>query len=161
MNMWQLAYRGIQNIKLSAKTSYSFQSNGTLRYPFDQPYINQRMFGYNDFYLRGLEKYVIDGVGGVLVKNTLRREIFHFNIYSPFPNGSIQKIPFRFFMKTYADAGYAFNKISPENFLVNRMMYTAGLGMDMLTIYDVVLRFEYSWNQLGESGFFFHVKNDF
>jgi len=160
MNMWQLGYRGSQNVKLSPKTSYSFQSNGMLRFPFDQPYINQRMFGYNDFYLRGLEKYVIDGVGGILIKNTLRREIITFNLISPF-NTSIQKIPFQFFAKTYADAGYAYNKSSDANYLVNRMMYTGGFGIDMKTIYDIILRFEYSFNQRGENGFFFHVKNDF
>jgi len=160
MNMWQLGYRGSQNVKLSPKASYSFQSNGMLRFPFDQPYVNQRMFGYNDFYLRGLEEYVIDGVGGILIKNTFRREIFSFNLISPF-NTSIQKIPFQFFAKTYADAGYAYNKSSDANYLVNRMMYTGGFGIDMKTIYDVILRFEYSFNQRGENGFFFHVKNDF
>jgi len=40
-------------------------------------------------------------------------------------------------------------------------MYTGGFGIDMKTIYDIILRFEYSFNQKGESGFFFHVKNDF
>jgi outer membrane protein assembly factor BamA len=160
MNMWQLGYRVNQNVKLSPKASYSVQSNGLLRFPFDQPYINLRMFGYGDFYLRGLEKYVIDGVAGFLVKNTLRREVLAFNINSPF-NTSIQKIPFQFFAKTYVDAGYAYNKISDGNYLENRMMYTAGFGIDMKTIYDVILRFEYSFNQKGENGFFFHVKNDF
>jgi hypothetical protein len=160
MNMWQLAYRGSENVKFAPKFSYSFQSNGMLRLPFDQPFINQRLFGYNDFYLRGLEQYVIDGIAGVLVRNTLRREILHFNILSPV-NSTIQKIPFRFFLKTYADAGYAVNKLSPENYLSNRMMYTGGLGIDMVTIYDVILRFEYSFNQLGQNGFFFHIKNDF
>jgi len=147
-------------VKLSAKASYSFQSNGTLRIPFDQPYINQRMFGYGDFYLRGLEQYVIDGVAGILFKNTLRRKILSFNILSPF-NTSFQKIPFDFYAKTYVDAGYSHNTFSESNYLVNRMMYTAGFGIDMVTIYDVILRFEYSFNQMGQSGFFFHVKNDF
>jgi outer membrane protein assembly factor BamA len=160
MNMWQLGYRGSQNVKLSAKASYSFQSNGMLRIPFDQPYINQRMFGYGDFYLRGLEQYVIDGVAGILFKNTLRRKILSFNILSPF-NTSFQKIPFDFYAKTYVDAGYSHNTFSESNYLVNRMMYTAGFGIDMVTIYDVILRFEYSFNQMGQSGFFFHVKNDF
>ena len=160
MNMWQLGYRGIQSVKLTPKTSYTFQSNGMLRLPFKQPFVNQRMFGYSDFYLRGLEEYVIDGVAGILARNTIRTKIFSFNILSPF-NTSIQKIPFQFFAKTYADAGYSYNETSPENYLVNRMMYTAGLGIDMLTIYDIVLRFEYSFNQLGNPGFFFHVKNDF
>ena len=160
MNMWQLGYRGSQNAKLSPKASYSLQSNGMLRFPFDQPYINQRMFGYGDFYLRGLEKYVIDGVAGMLVKNTFRREILQFNIISPF-NTSIQKIPFQFFAKTFVDAGYSYNKSSDANYFVNRMMYTGGFGIDMKTIYDIILRFEYSFNQKGESGFYFHVKNDF
>ena len=160
MNMWQLGYRGSLNYKLSPKASYSFASNGMLRFPFDQPYTNQRMFGYNDFYLRGLENYVIDGLAGILIRNTFRRQVFAFNINSPF-NTSIQKIPFQFFAKTYADAGYSYNKSSDANYLVNRMMYTAGFGIDMKTIYDVILRFEYSFNQKGENGFFFHVKNDF
>jgi hypothetical protein len=160
MNMWQLGYRVSHSIKFAPKFSYNIQSNGILRVPFDQPFINQRMFGYNDFYLRGLENYVIDGVAGILVKNTVRREILHFNISSPL-NGTIQKIPFRFFLKVYTDAGYSVNKISPENSLVNRMMYTGGFGIDMVTIYDVILRFDYSWNQMGQNGFFFHVKNDF
>ena len=158
--MWQLGYRVSQSIQFAPKFSYNIQSNGILRVPFDQPFINLRMFGYNDFYLRGLENYVIDGVAGILVKNTVRREILHFNINSPL-NGTIQKIPFRFFLKIYTDAGYSVNKVSPENYLVNRMMYTGGLGIDMVTIYDVILRFDYSWNQMGQNGFFFHVKNDF
>jgi outer membrane protein assembly factor BamA len=160
MNMWQIGYRGSQNVRLSPKTSYSFASNGMLRFPFNQPYVNLRMFGYGDFYLRGLENYVTDGLAGILVRNTLRREIFHFNLMSPF-NTSIQKIPFQFYAKTYADAGYAYNESSDANYLVNRMMYTAGFGIDMKTIYDIILRFEYSFNQKGENGFFFHVKNDF
>ncbi|HYJ39068.1 MAG TPA: POTRA domain-containing protein, partial [Chitinophagaceae bacterium] len=160
MNMWQIGYRANQNVKLSRKASYSLQSNGLIRFPFDQPYVNLRMFGYGDFYLRGLEKYVVDGLAGMLVKNTLRREVLAFNITSPF-NTSIQKIPFQFFAKTYFDAGYSYNKSSDANYLANRMMYTGGFGIDMKTIYDVILRFEYSFNQKGEQGFFFHVKNDF
>jgi hypothetical protein len=41
------------------------------------------------------------------------------------------------------------------------MLYTAGAGVDVVTVYDIVLRFEYSFNQLGQPGFFFHIRNDF
>jgi hypothetical protein len=160
MNLWQLSYKGAKYIALTPKTSYSLQSAGMLRLPFGQAYINQRLFGYGDFYLRGLEKYVIDGVAGLMVRNTFKREILHFNILSPF-NTSVQKIPFQFYLKTYADAGYSYNKQAIDNRLVNRFLYTGGLGIDMITLYDLVLRFEYSFNQLGQHGFFFHVKNDF
>lgn len=57
--------------------------------------------------------------------------------------------------------GYSYNKNFPQNSLVNRMLYTAGAGIDIVTLYDVVFRFEYSCNQLGQKGLFLHFKNDF
>jgi hypothetical protein len=41
------------------------------------------------------------------------------------------------------------------------MMYTAGFGLDIVTFYDFVFRFDYSFNQLGENGLFLHFKNEF
>ncbi len=70
-----LSYKGSKGFPLGKKFSYTFQSSGILKLPFDQPFMNQRMFGYGDLYLRGLENYVIDGVGGFLVRNTLRRQV--------------------------------------------------------------------------------------
>jgi hypothetical protein len=70
-------------------------------------------------------------------------------------------IPFRIFVKTYGDMGYSYNKSFTQNSLVNRMLYTGGAGVDVVTYYDIVLRFEYSCNQLGQKGLFLHFKNDF
>jgi hypothetical protein len=160
MNVWQLFARGTQNLFVGKNTSFSLQGTGVLRLPLDQPYINQRMFGYGDLYLRGLEKYVVDGVGSILFKNTLRRQILAFNIPAP-SKKRLSNIPFRIFLKTYFDFGYVTNKNMKNNYLVNRMLYSAGAGADLVTIYDLVLRFEYSFNQMGQNGFFFHIKNDF
>ena len=157
-NMWQFTAKGAKHGFLSPKTSYSVTASGVLRVPFDQPFINQRLFGYGDFYLRGLEKYVIDGVGAMLLKNTLRYKILQF--YIPTPSRSHDRIPFSIFLKTYADAGYTYNK-SIGNSLNNRMLYTGGFGVDVLTFYDLSFKFEYSFNQMGQSGFFLHFKNDF
>ena len=158
-SMWQLNAKGSKHGFLSPKTSYSLAGSGVLRVPFDQPFINQRLFGYGDFYLRGLEKYVIDGVAAVLLKNTLRRQVFQFNIPTPFR--SHDNIPFKIFLKTYADAGYTYNKHPNSNTLGNKMLYTGGFGVDVLTFYDLSFKFEYSFNQMGQSGFFLHFKNDF
>lgn len=159
ISMWQLSAKGGKHLFIAPKTSYSLQASGTLRLPFDQPFINQQLFGYGDFYLRGLEKYVMDGVAAMLIKNTLRRQILHFKIPTPFPQH--ERIPFTIFLKTYADAGYAYSKTPFGNFLTNRMLYTGGFGVDVLTFYDLSFKIEYSFNQLGQSGFFFHFKNDF
>ena len=132
-----------------------------LRLPFDQPFYNQQLFGYGDFYMRGFEKYVVDGVAGALSRNTLLRELFSFNIPFISTSWSHDRIPVRIYAKTYFDCSYAYNKTFKDNALVNQMLYSGGFGVDVVTFYDLVFRFEYSFNQLGEKGFFFHIRNDF
>jgi outer membrane protein assembly factor BamA len=161
MNMWSLLLKGVKAWELKWKCSFSIQANGVLKLPFEQPFINRRLFGYSDFYLRGLEKYVVDGVAGGLLRNTLRRELFRFNVDVPMRSKRVNQIPFRFYAKTYADAGYAVDKYKPDETIANKMLYTAGAGIDMVTLYDIVLRFEYSFNQFGQHGLFFHFKNEF
>ncbi|MEO7769227.1 MAG: hypothetical protein ABIS01_17475, partial [Ferruginibacter sp.] len=60
-----------------------------------------------------------------------------------------------FFAKTYADAGFSFNKKKYDTYLNNRLLYSGGFGIDILTIYDLNLKIEYSFNQLGHRTFFF------
>jgi hypothetical protein len=35
-------------------------------------------------------------------------------------------------------------------------LHAAGIGIDLLTLYDITFRFEYSFNQLGQNGLFLH-----
>jgi outer membrane protein assembly factor BamA len=159
MNLWQLEARGTRGWEIAKKTYFGMQGYFVLKLPFDQPYYNQRMFGYGDMYLRGLENYVIDGVAAAMVRNTIRREVLSFDM--PFITKAHSKIPFKIYLKAYGDMGYSHNKNFPENSLVNRMLYTCGAGLDIVTLYDVAFRFEYSFNQLGQKGLFLHFKNDF
>ena len=132
----------------------SIQLFGNIKLPFEQAYINQRALGYGETNLRGLEYYVVDGVAYGLVKATLRKKIFSFAIPFPIKSSTHTSIPFTFFAKTYADAGFSYNKRDYLTNLNNRLLYSGGFGIDILTLYDVHLRFEYSFNQLGESGLF-------
>jgi outer membrane protein assembly factor BamA len=160
MDLWMLSAKGTRAWQVGKNLFYSLQGNMVVKLPFEQPYYNQRLFGYGDMYLRGLEKYVIDGVAGALVRHTLRKQILNFSI--PFiKSKSHDRIPIRIMLKTYGDVGYSYNKNTFGNSLENRMLYTAGAGVDLISFYDFVLRFEYSFNQLGENGIFLHIKNDF
>lgn len=161
MDMWQLSAKATKGWQLAKKTFYSLQGIGILRVPFDQPYINHRMFGYGELFLRGLERYVVDGVAAFMARSTLRRELFRFNINSPIRSRSHDRIPFRIYARTFGDMGYAYNKNFTGNSLTNRMLYTGGLGVDIVSFYDLILRFDYSFNQLGQNGLFLHLKNDF
>jgi hypothetical protein len=134
---------------------------GSIKLPFDQAYINQRGFGYGENYLRGFEYYVIDGVATALIKSTIKKKLLAFNIpFRLFPK-VFTKIPISIFAKSYADVGYAYTKKKYDTNLNNRLLYSGGFGIDILTLYDINLRFEYSINQLGEKGLFLHNQSGF
>jgi hypothetical protein len=139
----------------------SLELSGKLKLPFTQPYLNQKALGYKEFYLRGLEYYVVDGVATSLAKYTLRKQVISFNIPLPFHVKTIPNIPITIFAKAYADVGYSYSKQANDSYLNNRFLYTEGLGMDILTVYDLSFRVEFSFNQLGENGLFLHAKVGF
>jgi len=138
----------------------SVQLSGKTTLPFDQPYINQRSLGYNDVNLRGLELYVVDGVAYGLLRSTLKKKLFTINIPTPFKKSDkYHIIPFTVFAKTYADFGSTYNKPLYQTYLNNKLLYTGGFGVDILSIYDVNLRIEYSFNQLGKNGLFLQAQS--
>jgi hypothetical protein len=159
--MWQLSARYSKAVEFGKKWSVNWEGLGTLKLPFDQPFYNSQLFGYRDFYLRGLEKYVVDGVAGILGRQTLRKELLRFNVPTFITSTTHDRIPFTIYAKAYTDVGYAHNKVFRENSLVNKMLYTTGFGIDVVTFYDFVFRFDYSFNQLGQNGLFLHFKNEF
>lgn len=138
--------------------NFALQIFAKCKLPFKQPYYNQRMIGYNDFYLRGLEYYVVDGVVAGLSKFTVSTKILQTNIHLPFKVKTISRIPLTIFMKTYGDLGYVQQAVDYYSKLNNRLLYSGGLGFDLLSLYDIQLGIEYSINQLGERGLFLHTK---
>jgi outer membrane protein assembly factor BamA len=160
MNLWQLHAKITRSWQLGRKLWFGIQSNNVLKYPLSQPFYNQQLIGYGDLYLRGLDRYVIDGTAAVVVRNTLFRELFNFSV--PFMHiSSHDAIPFRIYATAFSDGGYAYNEDFRANSLVNRLLYTAGFGIDIVTFYDLNFRFDYSFNQLGQNGLFLHIRNDF
>lgn len=132
---------------------------GKLKLPFEQPYINQRALGYGDFYMSGLEYYVVDGVAAAVGKYHLYKKLLSFQIPVPFKIKALPYIPFSFYGKMYGEAGFAYNKIVWDTRLNNRLLYTGGFGVDILSLYDLRLSVEYSFNQLGEKGLFLHARS--
>lgn len=161
LNMTQLTANYIQSWPLGSNYYFHTQGYGTLRVPFNQPFINSNFLGYGDFYLRGLENYVIDGVAGILWRNTVRKKLVSFSVPTFLKSKSHSHVPFTIFAKAYADLGYSHNKMFDHNTLTNKMLYSSGFGIDILTFYDFVIRVDYSFNQMGESGMFFHFSNEF
>jgi len=57
--------------------------------------------------------------------------------------------------------GYSYSPTYKGNLFNNQLMHTWGVGLDVVSIYDFVFRFEYSVNQLGENGLYLHAHSDF
>lgn len=160
INLWQLYTKVTQSWKIGHKLWFGVQNSNLLKLPLSQPFYNQSFVGYGDLFIRGLDKYVIDGVAGVVIRNTLFRELFNFSI--PFlRNTSHDHIPLKIYATAFSDYGYVYNQNFYNNSLVNRMLYTAGFGIDLVTFYDLSFKFDYSFNQLGQNGLFLHIRNDF
>ncbi len=162
MNLWQLSLQSTESAEIAHKTYFSTQNMATLKLPFNQPFYNQQLFGYGNFYLRGLEKYVIDGVAGFTARNTFLREVANFSLPIKMPFLGLYRVPFRVMAKVFSDVGYVYNNNpDPSNTLSKQFLYTEGIGIDVVTSYDFVFRVEYSFNQLGQNGLFLHIHNDF
>jgi outer membrane protein assembly factor BamA len=122
------------------------------------PYFFQQGLGYENF-VRGYEYYVIDGQHFGLLKTNLK-----FNILQPRTHAIKPLVRTNFYMFHYAaylnvffDAGYVWDKYyAQQNPLANTVVMGAGLGLDLVTFYDKVVRFEYSFNRNYEHGFFIH-----
>jgi outer membrane protein assembly factor BamA len=124
-----------------------------------QPYYVTRALGYGKEVIRGYEYYVIDGQHFVLLKSGLKfalipKKEFHAGFI---PSSKFNVIPMSLYAGVYFDAGYVSDdQFTANNRLRNSWQYGYGAGFDLFTFYDLVFRFEYSFNKLGESGFFIH-----
>jgi outer membrane protein assembly factor BamA len=164
-NIWQVGGRAEYIMETLPKLYVLFQAIGSIRLPFNQPYTSSKLFGSGDYYLRGLEYYVIDGVAGGMVRATPKKEVLSFSIRNPIGTKTHDKIPVRMFVKAFGDAAYSYSKNPGTSFLNNKWIYTYGAGVDIISFYDMVLKLEYSYNPYERSnkkwGFFIHTKSDF
>jgi hypothetical protein len=162
-NQWSLSLKTSASWHVWLKTFLNLNLFGSIKAPFKQPYYSQRFLGYGDVFMQGYEYYVVDGVAGGYLKATLTREMFNFNIrIPPIKKGKeAQRIPVRIFAKMYGNTGYVHNPEPGDNRLSNKMLYSTGFGIDILTFYDVTFKLEYTFNQLGQNGLFLHRKTIF
>lgn len=144
-----------------------FLSNNIVGYistPEDVPYSNYGAMGHRKQLTRGYEIYLIEGTAFAINKTTLRKRIFH-RVYhwAMMPIPQFRHIPLSIFLKTYGDFAYVkgYPDYSISDRLNNKLLNSAGAGIDIVASYDTVLRFEYTFNGEGESGFFFHARKEF
>jgi hypothetical protein len=126
-----------------------------------QPYFMKPSLGYMYDFVRGYEYYVVDGRHTALLKANLKYRILAPRVINlPFlGTDRFSKLHLSLYLGFHSDLGYVYephNPIEWDNRLPNKMLWGNGIGFDIVTYYDKVMRMEYSLNHWGEHGFFLH-----
>lgn len=119
------------------------------------PFNFQSGLGFEN-YVRGYESYVLFGNVSFLVKNNYKVELLKpRNFTLPFIKRfkKFSKTYLGVYWNNYIDVGYVNNNNPMGNNLTNKLLVGLGTGLDWITYYDLVIRTEYSANQLGEFRF--------
>jgi len=126
-----------------------------------QPYFQIQALGYSRDYVRGYEYNVIDGKHFALVRTNVKFALLPERSYTIgfIPTPKFGQIHYACYLTAFADASYVWQPQwigMNNNVLPRTLLAGAGLGIDLVTYYDKVVRIEYSLNKSGESGIFIH-----
>lgn len=141
-----------------------------LSYPDNQSYFNQNGLGYDQDFVRSYEYYVVHANHYVLGRFNLKKTLYNrgVNLSKIIKDGRFNKLPLHILLKTYFDFAYTgktwYQKTNP---LDNEFLYGGGIGIDIATWYDYVIRVEYSLSKASENsgkkiqnGVFLHISLD-
>ncbi|WP_246000772.1 BamA/TamA family outer membrane protein [Pontibacter diazotrophicus] len=143
--------------KLSEKYGYMVGAEGQLRLSKEYAFADNLALGFRSL-VRGYELYVVGGQHYGVFKQGLTRELLHIKSITLnfIQNPKFNNIPLSVYLNAFTDAGYVVDNVFQErNPLTNRLLLGGGLGVHLVTFYDIVLRLEYTVNREGGRGVYF------
>ncbi|MCP4457825.1 MAG: BamA/TamA family outer membrane protein [Cytophagales bacterium] len=131
----------------------------------NQPFFNLGGLGFDKrLEVRGYDQDLIEGKAYFLTKNSLRKLIWKHkgNIKKVIPVKQFQTFPIALYGKLFADGGYvkSFDGYLNNDRLTDKFIYGLGVGLDLVTIYDLVFRFECSTNRGRKNEFSMFLQAD-
>jgi outer membrane protein assembly factor BamA len=123
----------------------------------DAPYYYQQSMTTKKDFIRGYDLYTIRGDQMYYLRSNIKYELVKPSVKKVKEGQEENKfkaMQYAFYLNIFADAGYVLNRYTDVNPLNNKMLYSWGLGLDFVTYYNMVLRFEYTFNSAGTNGFF-------
>jgi outer membrane protein assembly factor BamA len=129
------------------------------------PYYNQVALGYDD-YVRGYEYYVIDGRHFALGKLNMLWALLKPRdfVWKAMKSDNFRNLYLAVYFNPFVDFGYVWDdryQMNGSNFLANELQMSAGIGLNVVTIYDQIMRIEYAVNTKDYSGFYLHFAQPF
>jgi outer membrane protein assembly factor BamA len=120
------------------------------------PYENFRALGYDNTFVRGYEYYVIDGKDYGLIRTNLKYALIKDKkIKLQYMPKAFRELNLCILTGVFYDMGYVNSPfVYANNRLPNTLLQGYGIGIDWVLFYNRVIRTEYSFNAMGEQGFY-------
>jgi outer membrane protein assembly factor BamA len=156
VNLWTFRFAFDQYIHLHKRWYFAYNLSGMYSSNGFQPYFLTTGFGFNEMNIRGYELYAIDGQHLGLIKTNVKFEIIPRKVHDIrwIKTEKFSKVFYALYANLFFDMGYAGDKLYYKNNpLTNQLLFGTGLGIDFITYYDLVFRFEFSVNKQSDLGF--------
>lgn len=139
--------------------------NGRLRstWPNRQPYYNLHGLGNAADIVRGYELFVIDGERTAVWRNSVRYQLVNTRKQLNWLHvRQFNTVPISIYLTGFADAGYVSSTVAEQyqSRLANKPLFGTGVSLDIVTFYNLVLRFSGTVNVQGTTGFFFNLAQE-
>lgn len=129
-------------------------------------YSHKQSLTSGDNYLRGFDYNALRGDNLFTFRGNIKYELIKPDIYisKRKPESKFRNIQYAFYVNLFSDAGWVSDRYSTDdindltknyNPLNNKMLYSWGVGVDFVSYYNMVLRFEYAFTSERTNGFFF------
>jgi outer membrane protein assembly factor BamA len=152
---------------------FSWSAGTTVRLSQNEsaPYFLNQGLGFRNDYVRGYEYYVVDGGNFFLSRANLKYNFIKPHVqYIKFTGtDKFDKFHYAAYFNIFADMGEVFSPVPDEEqitLMANTskplnytLLRSIGVGLDLVTYYDKVLRLEYTVNHFGQGGFFIHFES--
>ena len=123
----------------------------------DHPYYYQLNMTAKKDFIRGYDLYTLKGDEMYYFRSNLKYELVKprtKKVKEGQEKNKFKALQYAFYLNLLADAGYVKNKFTNNNPYNNKMLFSWGLGIDFVTYYVLVFRFEYTFTSIGTNGFF-------
>lgn len=154
-----------QYYPLSKRFYFASKLRLKVSFPLQQPFSEFKGLGYGQDYVRGYDFYAIEANHFALWRNSMRLKALSLmlDFKKAVPIKQFRVMPVDVYFTVFGDVGYAYNGYDT---FVNRFDNTrftnvplgsVGLGLNIVTFYNSILRFEYSYllpGQFSERIFF-------
>ncbi len=165
INLFSLSASYNYYFKIRGKFYANYSLRGRVSFPEKQPFLQTQGLGYRNDLVRGYELYVIDGQSYGLLKTNAKYQLFDrvFDLKRFLKVKQFNTLPVAAYLNAFLDVGYARNNFPKLNntILGNKELVGGGIGLDVVSWYNVVGRLNYSINGLAEKRLFLNLSREF